>query len=217
MKTRLLFAAALMLSSLNVRAQEAPPEFRQRMEELEKKAKEAKEAGRGDEAEKLIAEMRAMKQHLVERRKSAAKENLRAELAKAEESLHEAEKNGRGEAASAARHRIKELRGVMEQMEKDGREGAKPGEGEKDQPRGADGERRHHILQAAEHLHAAGMHDLADRLRREAGGGDQPRKDQPERRPEGGGELQELRQMVRKLNARLDELERKSGGDGPRK
>ena len=222
MKTPLLFlaVAALSFPLAPARAQDLPPEFREKMEALEKRAKEAKEAGRAEEAEKLANEMRGMKQHLQQRRKAAAMDKLRAEMEKAHGELAESEKHGREEAANGARHKVAELKAVMEKLEKDGdqpRHEAERPKPEGGRPRGEDGDaRRRHLHQAAEHLHAAGMHDLAERVQREAGdapkGDDARRGEQPERRPEGGGELQEMRQALRRLNARVEELEKKSGG-----
>lgn len=241
MKTSLLIiTAALSLPLVSVRAQDAPPDFRDKVQALEKRVKEANEAGRKDEAEKMMAEIRELNEQLQQRRKTDAMDKLRAEMEKAQGELAEAEKNGRKEESKGARQKIEEIKAVMEKLEKGEQAGNKPrGEGEKahpdgdrekprdggkqpkregDRPRG-DGQgdqRKKHILQAAEHLQNAGMQDLAERLKREANG-EPPRYDarREQPRPAPGGEVEEMRQAIRRLNARLEEMEKRQRGEGP--
>lgn len=87
------------------------------------------------------------------------------------------------------------------------------------QPQGDMGNRLNHIQVAIENLHAAGMHDAAnrlaqetERLQRQNRDQQQPRRPGPNRRNGDGdvqslrGEIKELRQAVQELRHQLDEI-----------
>ena len=150
---RILCAAALL--STPVFADEGDP-LRGKIKELEERARAAKEQGRAEESKELMQQVR----------------RLHAELGEREG------KRGGGEKLEMMKHKIGELRQAgkpeeAEQLERHLREATQaPGESQRKDGAG-EVERRQHALEAIKHLHAAGLHEPAERIEqmlRELGG-----------------------------------------------
>ena len=210
-------AAGLVACASAAGADEPGPEqLRDQMRKLEQKAHELKAAGQEDQAQAVGREMQELREKAArmsrehrgenpggdERRAALQRklEHARAELKEALEAGQEA--------------RVADLERGIRQLEQ---ELAPPGQpagrerGAMQQPEQITLEQRiRHIREAVEHLHAAGLDDPAQSLAHEADRMQQ-QMGNPPHAPQGGpeverlqAEIQELRQAVRKLNARLD-------------
>ena len=139
-----LCAAALLCTPIF--AEEGDPS-RGKIEELEKRARTAKEQGRADEAKELMQKVQRLHAEMGEREgPRGAGEKLEMVKRKIDE-LHQA---GKHEEAAPLEHRLRE------DMEKQGPAARKEG--------GGDAERKQHALEAIKHLHAAGLHEPAARI-----------------------------------------------------
>lgn len=236
-------AAALAVAALVVIPPPAPSqehhpeELLKQAQQLERKAQDLKADGRHEEARELMREVEAIHaraEHL-HREPGPADERHRQELKQAlKESLVELEElraAGKMDEAAEVKHRVEKLENELARLSP---QPAAPREGERAwegpprpdrRPELGPGEvgdmqrRLHHLELAIDNLHAAGMHEAAERLAQEAGrlrqhmaGGPPPERGRP-----GPGEaefqrlraeIQELRQAVRELRARVDELGR---------
>jgi hypothetical protein len=207
-------AAGLMAFASVAQADEPNPEqMRDQMRQLEQKAKELQAAGQEDQLIAVRHEMQELREKFVRMNKERHAEkaggddrrvDLQKQLEHARAELKEAREAGRSD-------RVADLqRGIARLEEETARLNQRPGRerGPAQQAEQIPMEQRlQHIREAIAHLHAAGIHDLADNLAHEA-----ERMQQQLRGQQGGAEverlqaeIQELRQAVRQLNARLDE------------
>jgi hypothetical protein len=192
---------------------------RDKIRELENKAGAAQAEGRAEEAEKL----RNAARELAERTKAEPGERadgrkpgeeLRAMLGKLRAELEEASKAGKLDAAGEIKQRMarieKELRGEGEK-----REGAKREFAEKKaRPDGGDAHQKlQHLGEAIEHLHAAGMHEPAERLAQEARALKQQlahgKEDGPGKAPHPDRQLAEMREGMMNLQRQMQEIQKR--------
>ena len=217
-------AAGLALFAVGARAEQPGPEqIRNELRNLERKAHELKDAGKHEEAEAVVREARGLHEKLVRMEKEGRAEpaleerrvGLQRKLKEAQAYLKELREAGKEDQAAEVRRHVERLEQELARL---GRQGEREGGPRPDQQR-AEAERRlRHVREAIGNLRAAGMQDAAERLTHEAERMDQQfRAAAPERRdapPSGGeierlrAELQELRQAVRQLQARLDGQDR---------
>lgn len=166
------------------------------------------------------------KAHAKDRRWIEAKRELR----KAQEALKDLREGGKEAEADEVERRVRKLESKLERLERapDGDRGAEPEwggprpprEGPEWPPEQPELERRlRHLKVAVDNLHAAGMHDVADKLARE---GERMRRELGEdgraglRGPMPPGpemeqlraELEELRGTVKQLQERVEALSR---------
>lgn len=209
-------------------------ELKVRLRAMRERAAAAQEEGRADEAaairreaEELVAKAKRAESATVEEKVGAAQERDVDELRRALRELRAQEEKA---AASGAQEELRGIREKARHIEQEiARREVREGEGRpRPQPPGQMGERQRHVRVAAEHLRAAGMHDMAEelmrhaeRMERAARGGEGelgPRPDRPERplRPEamrpdrgaegGGAAVDQLRREVQQLRQELREL-----------
>ena len=209
-------AAGLVLCVSAVRADEPRPEqLREQMRNLEHKAKELQAAGKEDQANAVRHEMQELREkfaHMAKERhgEQAGGDDRRADLAKklehARAELKEAREGGNKERAEDLQRGIRKLEEESARLNQ--RSGREHGPEQPVSPE----QRLQHMREAIGHLHAAGLHEIAENLAREA----EHMQQQMHMQAQGGGaevarlqaEIQELHQAVRKLNARLDEQRR---------
>ena len=137
------------------------------------------------------------------------KENPKASLQNLMERIHDAKAAGRLDEA-------RELSGQAERMQAELRkhEGTKKPEKHLDR-KGPDAERMEHVMQAIQHLHAAGLHEpaegieqMAQHMRREME--ERMRREHAEGRPSEGkphAELEEIRQQMRRMAEQIERLQ----------
>lgn len=147
---------------------------------------------------------------------------LNVQLDKAMAELKELRAAGKDEQALVVKRRIQELEMQLEQAQRDRvpppGEPPRPREGQRIPPGEPDTQRLRHLEIAIDNLHAAGMHELADRLALQTKG---PRENPPDPRRPGAprlgaaveiqrlqAEIQELRRNVVELRDRVEELSR---------
>jgi len=193
-----------------------PEQMRDQMRKLEQKAKELQAAGQEDQAnavrhemQELLEKMGRMDQerHAERARGDDRRVDLQKKLEHVRAELKEAREGGKEERVADLQrgvHAIEEQLARLNQPS--GREHGPMPHAEQMPME----QRLQHIREAIGHLHAAGIHDLADNLAHEAEKMQQQMHNQPHERQGGGeverlqAEIQELRQAVRQLNARLD-------------
>lgn len=162
------------------------------------KAHELLEAGRKEEAQKL---MRHVEEVIAKHRKGQDRHahNKEAEIKEfieeAERHIHELLKAGKKEEAERVRRHVQEelaaLRGERREREHPGHD-----------------QRTRHVHQAIEHLKAAGMHEFAKELMAHLHEREHPEREEPRNvRREGDRELEELRNHVRELSHALREIQ----------
>lgn len=129
------------------------------------------------------------------------RERLEHRLHELRQAIGQAAEAGQREKAEQLERQAREIIQFLERGEREGRE-------ERPQVNEELERRIHHMRAAAENLRAAGMHDAAESIMRQAermihGGADQPRRDQPRRdqpRPDGPPQLEHvLRQMQEQM------------------
>ena len=181
-------------------------ERRQEIEELKK-------AGRHEEAEKIAHHTR----RIMDERMRGRGENGRREqdhngnrqelerwFHEQERHIHELREKGRHEEADRAE---RDLRQKVEAHQHE-QEGEHHDRGEHTD------ERVHHAMTAIEHLHAAGLHDLAEEVERRVNEQHQGQnRDQEHHDHNGGNEVKQLRHEVEQMRRMLDEI-RRHLGDG---
>lgn len=193
-----------------------PPEARQRMERLEDKVRALRAEGRHDEARQLMAEAREPAARPErEERGPAQRERfreLRQERAELSAKLERLRAEGRNEDAAAVKERILQLEREMAEVAAQ-RPRPRPAERPGPPPEHPEAAQRLRHLQAAiENLRAAGLPEAAERLARErenlvrqwegvGSGPAQPLREEIQRLR---AELEEVRQALRKLNARVE-------------
>jgi hypothetical protein len=215
-------AAGLVLFTARAFAEEqGPDQVRDQIHKLEQKAQALKADGKMEDAKAVAREAAELREKIArvekerhmdsaggdERRRDAMKQKLE----QSRNELKELREAGKEDKAAEVQKRIHSLEEALANS------GRKPDaeRGDREQPdRGAIERRVQHMREASGHLREAGMNDIAEKLGAEAdriqkqlrGGGESERKQEMS----GGeiermrAELQELRQAVRKLNARLD-------------
>jgi hypothetical protein len=211
-----------------------PEQLRDEARQLEHKAADLKAGGRLYEAKKLMDEAEtlvAKADRMGKQGEDSRRPELKAEIKELQAHIKKMRAEGNEDAAAKAKQRLQEL----EKQASEPREpapvkrppeaerrvgperGQRPGPGPQDLPEPE--RRRHHLQVAIENLHAAGLHEPAERLARQA--------DQMARRPGGPGEgmrpglgprgagvqelraeIQELRQALAELRRRVEELHR---------
>lgn len=197
---------------------------------LRRKAEELTAAGKADEARKLMIEAKELKAKARQMRDpeglqgapdAERRANLKIKLEELRGRLKERVETGQEQEAAEIRQQMeqleRELRGpqAMTGRPGEGSRGAvRPGPGRPGQAPGAMGpeQRLRHVQVAIDNLHAAGMHEAAERLSQMT----QSMRDQKrgegapgQRRPEVErlqSELRELREMVEGLRRQVDEL-----------
>lgn len=201
--------------------QPPPAELRERVEQLTEKARDLKAAGRHEDALRVMREAEELEVQARARRETSEIEGRRGEPRAAREAVRDGE-------------RERQTAAVQERLAERRREVDRPGPGRVDRPRaeradepgpvpprreGMDRRMRHFEL-AIENLHAAGLHELAERLAREREQVAERLRTGPERNAavqeeleRVRAELNELREGMQRLKARLEELHR----DEPRR
>jgi chromosome segregation ATPase len=202
------------------RGEPGAEQLKEEIGKLERRAHELKESGKPEEARAVWREAEELRAKLagpekdrgdspqaVEKRRDA----LRHALEEARAEVRELREAGKEDRAAEMSKKVQHLEEELARLgpRKEGDRPPEPAEAK---------EKLQHLRQAIGHLHAAGLHEPAERLSREADGLEQRLKAQagdqkpaPAAGTEAGklqDQLQELRQAVRKLNARIDELEK---------
>ena len=151
-----------------------------------------------------------------ERRDRPNRDDLRAMLEKSRHELDEAAKSGRQDEAEQIKHRIARLENAL----RDG-DGGDRERGEKRQPPErpdiADARGRlQHLQQAIEQLHAAGMHEPADRLaeqaremKRQLAGANEAKRPDGEKCPDAERQIAELREGLMNLQRHQQEMQKR--------
>lgn len=146
-----------------------------------------------------------------ERREKPNRDEMQAMLEKSRHELEEAAKNDRQDEAEQIKHRIARLESAL--RESGGGDGERSGK----RPDAADAQARlQHLGEAIQHLHAAGMHEPAERLaeqaremkRQLAEAHEAPRPD-GERRPDAERQLAELREGMMNMQRHLQEMQKR--------
>lgn len=214
-------AAGLVVFAASAFAEEpGPDQVRDQIRKLEQKAQALKADGKMEDAKAVAGEAAELREKIArmerERHQDAVRgderrrDEIKHKLDQSRAELKELREAGKEDQAAEVQRKIHSLEETLANS------GRRP-EGERGpaahQERGATERRVQHVREAIAHLREAGMNDLAERLDQEAdrmmqqrGGGEE------RRRPDQAGaeiermraELQELRQAVRQLNARLD-------------
>lgn len=210
---------ALMPAAL--KAGEPPADARvQEIENLERQAQKLKADGRHEEAreimskiDRLLARDKAGEIQGEPRDPGSRQHDLKRKLTESQRELKRLRKAGHHDQAMALERRVDQLESELRQFEP--REGFRnePGQPKKESGLPEEAQRRlHHLKIAIENLHAAGMHDPAERLTQEA---ERLRQAMDRRRPAPGrepggdvlrGELNGLRQELRELRQAVQEL-----------
>lgn len=185
MKSTTLILAAVAATSGLIHAQEAKPHPKQAFEQLMERAKDAKNAGRTDEASELAAQAEKLRHEMHELR-----------MQKKPEGSPELKKEPKHHKEAPPAHSA-----------------------DKVPMKGPEAERLHHIMQAVEHLNAAGLKEpahhiaqMAQNMRREM---EERMKHEhaqkaataaPAKHHVPQAELEELRQQLRKMQEHIDLL-----------
>lgn len=204
----LLAAGSPGLTPQAAEPEKAPPPARERLERAEEKARAPKLEGRPEEPRRLAAAPREkrppadqarFRQMRIERAEMLAKlERLRAE--------------GRDEDAAALKERIRMLDEEMAELKARLSAPPAPRPARPMPPEPGPEQRQRHLQAAIENLHAAGLHELAERLERERENllrpervpGPELVRDLQEENRRLRAELNEVRQGLRRLNARIE-------------
>ena len=218
MKTLPLAAIVALALSSPVFPEDGP---REKIRELESKAGAAQAEGRGEEAEKLrnaARELAGRAKAEGEKRDGAQREKpnreqLQAMLEKSRHDFEDAAKNGKQDEATEIKHRIARLETAM--REGDGENAGKRRQPERPETAGAQG-RLQHLAQAIEHLHAAGLHEPAERLaeqaregKRQLGAANEAKRPDGEKRPEAERQIAELREGLMNLQRHMQEMQKR--------
>ena len=206
-------AGLVTLSSVAWAEEPRPEQLREQMHQLEQKAKELQAAGQEEQAKAVRHEMQELREQFMRRTKERhagqpggddRRVDLQQKLEHARAELKEARAAGQAERVADLQrgiHQLEEENARLDQ--RPDREHGPVQPAEQIPPE----QRLQHIREAIGHLHAAGLHELADNLAHEA----EKMQQQLRNQQQGGAEvarlqaeLQELRQAVRQLNARLD-------------
>jgi hypothetical protein len=129
---------------------------------------------------------------------------VQARLEELKAAIHRAAEAGKPDEAERLEREAHELMRMLEQ---------RPGDRPPGAPEGAERERRlQHLRVAIDNLHAAGLHEPAEALARQAEalvrGGEMPREPRPEGGPRPEGPAPHLERAVQDLNRQMDEMRR---------
>ena len=189
----LLALCAAALLSTPVFAEEADP-LRGKIQELEARARTAKEQGRADESHELMQQVRRLHAEMGERERQRGGGE---ELAMAKRKIDELHKAGKHEEAEQLEHRLREA------GEQQGDRERKDGAGE--------AERRQHAMEAIKHLHAAGLHEPAERieqmLHEQGGKSEQVKRERGEKAGRSGSEDTSPREGQEQMQRALREVQ----------
>jgi len=151
--------------------------------QAERKAEEPKAPDRAVTAERAERDAQELRDNVDQPPKKLAKDKrwieVKRELRKAQEALDDLRADGKDAEADEVERRVRKLEAKLESLERapEGDRGDEPewggprppGDGPERPPKVAELERRlRHLQVAVENLHAAGMHDVADKLAGEA-------------------------------------------------
>ncbi len=176
-----------------------PPEARERAEALKRQIQEARQAGRADEAERLLQELQALTRRFAGGPPPQFPPEVRDRLENLKQEIHKLREAGENERAAQLE---REARDIMARYVPDSSEPMR---------------RLHHLRVAVENLRAAGAHELAaqvaqqiENLERELG---------PQRRPPREGErdrIEDERPERRRPERERPQRERRErDGDAP--
>lgn len=226
----LVFASALAVGTLLAarplhagEPEPGPDALRQEARQLEEKSRDLKQAGQHDEARRTWQKVEALRAEADQREAGARGQDRREQpdrdamaqkLRDLRRQLDDLREAGRDAEAAETKERIAMLERRMARPDRvEGRPRDRaPGNPELER-------RMEHLRIAIENLHAAGLHELADRIAREAKSRQRPTPARPPGEVRGPGvargeveqlreEMQELRMGLQQLRARLDELGR---------
>jgi DNA repair exonuclease SbcCD ATPase subunit len=200
MKHALICSLLLAAGSPGVTPQAAEPEetsppARERLERPEEKARTPRPEGPPGEAGRLAAAR--------EKRPPADQEHFRQLRVKRAEMLAKLERlraEGRDQDAAALKERIRALDEEMAALRARPGPPAPPRPARPLPPEPGPEPRHRHLQAAIDNLHAAGLHELAERLERE-----REALLRPERAP-GPEAVRELQEEIRRLRAELNEV-----------
>lgn len=223
----LVLGVALCLANTALAGEPGPAEMRERAAQLEEKARDLKAAGRHDDAQRVVAEIREIQQVLArmreerggERDRGMAPPELRDRLGRVHRELERARAEGRADDVRGLEEKAGDLeRALAERNRPAGARGVPRG----DRPeRGVSPERQEmaarrleHLHIAMEHLRQAGLPEIAEQIAQRA--------EQLQRRLEGARRGQEegrplevrikeqferVQHVLEVLNSRLERLE----------
>jgi len=221
-------------------AQPEPAQLREKAQDLERKAQALKADGQPDKAMQLMQEVRELRGQAermepgqfpkgpIDQRRQELKRKLSNSMAE----LNELRAAGKEAEAAEAKQRVVKLQEELARLNPQPtgdkpkpREGLAPRKDAPGSPKAPPEEmaaleqRLRHLQVAVDNLHAAGMHEPADQLAKQAEMMRQRLRAAPSPgmrdrgQPEGNNErlraeIEELRQAIRELRARVDELSR---------
>jgi len=223
-------AGLLAVSSVSFAPAAETETTAQRIETLERQAQRLKAAGEPEKARQMMREaeeLRAQKggdKPKAERpgpeEMEEQRTNLKRKLKELQADLKELREAGRQDAAAKVEQQIARIEEELDRLSRKADDMKRPGPPLPDRPQDPDWDRRrHHLEIALDNLRAAGMPELAERIAAQAKSvrRDVRQPDAPLLRRAAAAreeldrlhaEVRELRQMVRELHARLDELAR---------
>jgi hypothetical protein len=185
---------------------------KQQLAELEHRLAELKEQGRGDEAARVARQIDEIRQHLEhnahegsDQPKHTPNRGLEERLAKMKQRIAELKEVGRHDEAERLGREAREM--MHRAQEPEGGDASWRGE--------MLDERIGHIREAAKHLHAAGLNDVADNLmqqaERMAAAERVARQDSETRRDDGpqlGRQVEELSRALRDMHQQMERMEK---------
>ena len=226
--TNLLLILTVGVFGISAAQADLKEELREKLQNMEQKARKLKEDGKSEEFEKIKQEMKdfvqkARQRHAEEMRAEKMKSDANArDKAKAEsdEKSERKEKEKLHEQEERAAHERKMMM-HREEMEKKGDRAKQAHDHEEGQDHKVAEAKMKHLEQAAEHLRAAGKPELANQILK--GALDENRKAQIDHKPSKearapqlspelaqriGNQFKEMHEALRRLNERLERLEK---------
>ena len=217
MKTFLLLGTFFCGAFLLQLPAASPDELRAGIEKLTREARAAKEQGRNDDANELMAQSKKLQAELREQGAESGEKDQPDLKARVARELDLLERAGKSDEAQELRRKL----GHGKELDRR-RNDFKHGEGD---------ERAHHVMEAIKHLRAAGLQEPAEHLERMTRqmreGGEHDGRPRGDRRPdevqaatrELHTAMQEMREQMRKMQHQLEELRahtaKKSGDERP--
>jgi hypothetical protein len=212
----LLLGATLTCAGSTLAGDERSPEaLRDQARALQQEIRELREAGHHDEAERLQNNLRELREDAERMQRERRRQNFDRPLPPEEVREREAMmRHLRELMAAGRREEAAELRRELARRQREMNRGAeRPGpEGRLDAPAEREelGRRLEHLQIAIENLHAAGLHDLAERLNQQS----MVQRERLERRaPPRAPEppIGELREELGRVRAELEEVRAQLG------
>ena len=202
----------------------APRSFRPgpELERLRQQLREAEESGREKQAAEIRERIATLERQQVARGERRPTSVAPERLERLERKIDELRQAGRHDEAQQLERQLDRARGTQSDRPPGEPGGAAEGESQ----------RRQHLREAIGHLHAAGMHVVADRLERQAdrmrqdfevppeGRAPEPPMRGMERLPQADlaelqANLQELREQMRAMQRALEEIRQQPGKRAP--